>query len=79
MRRFGTIFVTALLVGIFFFFFAKIQSAPVGTDGRVRSAGDKVLLDPKTGQPVVVAEEPGKASGHRVLLPVHHRPATSCQ
>jgi murein DD-endopeptidase MepM/ murein hydrolase activator NlpD len=56
MRRFGTIFVTALLVGIFWFFYAKIQSAPVGADGQVRSAGDKVVVDPKAGQPVVVAE-----------------------
>jgi murein DD-endopeptidase MepM/ murein hydrolase activator NlpD len=56
MRRFGTIFVTALLVGIFWFFYAKILSAPVGADGQVRSAGDKVVVDPKTGQPVVVAE-----------------------
>lgn len=56
MRRFGTIFVTALLVGLFGFFYLKITGSPTRLDRKVQGAGDAVVIDPKTGKPVVIAE-----------------------
>ena len=51
MRALGTAVVTAVLVSAFWIFWYNIRSAPV-----VTLAGQKQVVDPKGGPPVVVAE-----------------------
>ncbi len=56
MRSMMSAVVALILLGAFWLFYQGINSAPGRVDGVVEASGDKALVDPRGGAPVVLAE-----------------------
>ena len=52
----GTVIVTAILTSAFWLFYSGISGKFAAGDGKVRSAGEKVVVDPGAQPPVTLAE-----------------------